>query len=97
MVTTAVVAPPALSGLPHPKILLLEDSPTDACLVRQQLEKAHPGYFEVVVIDSLERAVARVTRETFHAVLLDINLSDNVGFDTIRLIRGAAPRCPSWS
>src|SRR5687767_6085023 len=68
------------------KVLVIEDDPAQAALVRALLAKqsrAHDG------------AVARhVSAETWDVILLDLNLPDSQGLDTLRRMRRQAPDAP---
>jgi PAS domain S-box-containing protein len=80
------------TGLIH--ILLVEDSPSDADLLRQTLSQAGAGRFEFTWVERLEDALARLVEPSFDVLLLDLSLPDSSGPDTFRRARKAAPRLP---
>jgi signal transduction histidine kinase len=74
-------------------ILLVEDNPGDADLVRDQLaELARP--IHLTSVDRMAAALEFLAREQPAAVLLDLNLPDSHGADTFRTILDRAPGVP---
>lgn len=65
------------------RVLLVEDSPADACLLRELLETAYAGRYLVEVAPSLKAAEAAVAKQEFDAILLDLSLPDSKGTETI--------------
>lgn len=82
------MTPPAI------RILLIEDNPADARLVRITLEEAAPGQFEPVHADSLAKALRLLAQNAYDAVLLDLSLPDSIGLDTLRQVIRANPDVP---
>ncbi|OUL37073.1 hybrid sensor histidine kinase/response regulator [Nostoc sp. T09] len=88
-------------------ILLVEDSPTDAMLLRQVLSRANPGEWQMTHVERLSEAID-ISRENtrqisddsqqesfkqhkFDVVLLDLHLPDSTGLDTVKEYRAAIP------
>lgn len=70
------------------RVLLVEDNPGDARLVREALTETLPGAdLELVHVQRLEEALARLDAVTFDVVLLDLSLPDSQGLDTLRRLR----------
>ena len=70
------------------KILLVEDSRGDARLVREALADAPLGEeADLVHVERLEEAEARLDAISFDVVLLDLSLPDSHGLDTLRRLR----------
>ncbi len=67
------------------RILVVEDSPTQACKLAMILEEA--GH-EVVTVPDAERAFDRLGQGRFDLVLSDLNLPGDSGFDLCRRIKG---------
>jgi signal transduction histidine kinase len=65
-------------------ILLVEDDPGDARLVRHYLERAGLGRFALTRAESLAEMQDQLARSAFAVVLLDITLPDSSGLDTVR-------------
>jgi phosphoserine phosphatase RsbU/P len=76
------------------KILLVEDNPGDARLLREVLREEGPGEFEVVTVDRLADAHRELGTSGFDIVLLDLSLPDSSGLDTLRLTLPHAPQTP---
>ena len=64
------------------RILLVEDSLDDRELIDELLSQSTEVSFDVVHVDSLTAALNLLERESFAAVLLDLNLPDSDGLAT---------------
>ena len=74
-------------------VLLIEDNPGDADLVRLRLvEGTSP--VNVNCVNRLSDGLASLTRETPSVVLLDLNLPDSHGAETFRRVMDHAPNVP---
>ena len=78
------------------RVLLVEDNPGDADLVRLALEEgAEAGAFELDHVARLSAALARVAEPTPpDVILLDLSLPDASGLDGLRRLNEAAPDIP---
>jgi len=77
------------------RVLLVEDNPGDAELVRIALDQAEAGAFEVDGVATLSEAEGRVCRSPAPDVtLLDLALPDSLGLGGLRRLREAAPEIP---
>ncbi|WP_052813080.1 ATP-binding response regulator [Desulfonatronum thioautotrophicum] len=65
-------------------ILLVEDDPGDAGLVRIFLERSGLGRFALTRAKSLAEMQDQLARSAFAVVLLDLTLPDSSGLDTVR-------------
>jgi DNA-binding response OmpR family regulator len=68
------------------KVLLVEDDLTHAMIVKQLLHQSKEFSFQVQHATYLSGAVSLLTKENFDVVLLDLNLPDSQGTDTIEKI-----------
>ncbi len=68
------------------RILLVEDQPADARLVREMLSEAVGLKFEVTHVRRLEEAMSRIATEVFDAVLLDLGLPDAQGLEAVETV-----------
>jgi signal transduction histidine kinase len=76
------------------KILLVEDNPGDARLVREALREVSETDFDLAHVDTLAAALAILARDRFDIVLLDLSLPDGRGLDLIRRMAASAPELP---
>lgn len=76
------------------RVLLVEDNPADARLVRALLMWERSWSFDVSVVDRVSAAVQHVGTSPVDAVLLDLSLPDSQGMETVRVFRQAAPDVP---
>ena len=76
-------------------VLLVEDNPGDARLVREALEDSS-GDLEYALdhADRLDQGLARIADERFDIVLLDLGLPDTNGLDTLCSMRARARDLP---
>jgi signal transduction histidine kinase len=75
------------------KILLVEDSSSDAALLQESLLQSGGG-FEFILAESWGEAAARLAEQHFDVLLLDLSLPDTTGRDTFVRARIAAPQLP---
>jgi len=89
----APLAAPAPTSL---AVLLVEDNPADAYLVRDMLtEGANEGArFTVTQVDRLTQALEQVVDTAFDVVLLDLSLPDAHGIEIVTRLHAAAPGVP---
>jgi signal transduction histidine kinase len=78
---------------PETHVLLIEDNPGDADLVRLRLVESQPQV-RVDCVSRLSEALECLGKETPSLVLLDLNLPDSHGADTFRKIMDKAPNVP---
>lgn len=76
------------------KVLLVEDSPSDALIVENELTQTDGAQFWVVHLEQLNAALARLRSQDFDVVLLDLNLPDSQGFETFLRLYGEASEIP---
>jgi len=75
-------------------ILLVEDNPGDADLVRERLEETTSARFRVRHAKQLGAALQLFGKEVFDVILLDLSLPDVQGLDTVRSVRAACADVP---
>jgi len=76
------------------RVLLVEDSPSDADLLQQSLQRASAGRFEFTCVERLDEALSRMGQAHFDVLLLDLWLPDSSGPETFRRALHAAPQLP---
>jgi PAS domain S-box-containing protein/putative nucleotidyltransferase with HDIG domain len=75
------------------KILLIEDNPGDARLVREELQSAGAA-LRVEWADRLEAGLDCLQTGSFQAVLVDLSLPDSQGLDTLQRVLDQVPEIP---
>jgi two-component system cell cycle sensor histidine kinase/response regulator CckA len=73
------------------RVLLVEDNPGDADLIRELLPRSGPLSFEVEHATRLSLATELVQTGPFDVILLDLGLPDSFGLDTVRTMLRLAP------
>lgn len=76
------------------RVLLVEDNPADQLLVRSALRSLDVPDVSVGCAASLEEALRALKVETIDVVLLDLNLTDSWGLDTLRAVVKHSPNVP---
>jgi CheY-like chemotaxis protein/MinD-like ATPase involved in chromosome partitioning or flagellar assembly len=77
------------------RILLIEDNPGDARLIREALSGADGDAADVEVADRLSTGLARIEGGAFDAIILDLSLPDSRGLATFESVHRLAPRLPT--
>lgn len=73
------------------KLLLIEDSPTDAILFRELIGGVSEINFDLHHCETLGSGKEKLSQEDFDAVVLDLNLPDSVGLATFNSVRNMQP------
>ncbi len=81
------------TGASELKVLLVEDNPADARLVREMLKDAHRPV-EITHAARLRDALEFLRTQGFNAILLDLNLPDSEGMNTFLRARAEAAHAP---
>ncbi len=76
------------------KVLLIEDNPVDAQLTQDLLAEWQPDRFELVQVSSLTEGLARLSRDRFDVVLLDLSLPDTFGLSTVTQVLSTSTGIP---
>ena len=75
------------------RVLLIEDNPDDACLLREALHEAREE-IQLVHVGQLEDAAKLLREEAFQLILLDLSLPDSQGIETVVRVQGQSPSVP---
>src|SRR5687767_1303901 len=75
-------------------ILLIEDNPGDARLIREFFTEASPSEFRLHWADRLSKGLDRLDKGDIDLVLLDVSLPDSRGFNTFAQVQNRAPQVP---
>lgn len=76
------------------RILLVEDNPADARLLREHLSEVSSLCFQLTHVERLEEAGERMMETGADVVLLDLSLPDAHGMETVTKMLEAAPDVP---
>lgn len=77
------------------RVLLVEDDPGDAHLVKRALTRMIKPRFIVTHVETLESGLHALSQgDGFDVVLLDLSLPDSFGMHTLMSMQQAAPRLP---
>jgi signal transduction histidine kinase len=76
------------------KILLVEDSPSDAALLQESLTQSGLERFEFTHAERWAEAAKKLRQEQFDVMLLDLSLPDRTGRDTFLQARAEASHLP---
>ena len=76
------------------KILLVEDNPADARLLRERLAEVTSMKFELVHVERLSDCLKQLKKEEFDVVFLDMVLPDSLGLDILQRAQEEAPGMP---
>jgi DNA-binding response OmpR family regulator len=93
MTTNTLVSTPANTL----KVLLIEDNPGDARLIRESLTESREvrgSSFNLEYADRLSVGLARLAEGGIDAILLDLSLPDSHGLDTLSKMYVQAPGVP---
>jgi sigma-B regulation protein RsbU (phosphoserine phosphatase) len=92
---SAETRPPPAAVNPVPaRVLLVEDNPGDARLIREFIAESGAGVFEVEWANSLQAGLARLEAREFAVVLLDLSLPDSHGIETFLTLHARVPSVP---
>src|SRR5216117_786857 len=84
-----------LSPPPPTRVLLVEDNPGDARLIREFIRETDAKGFDVEHAELLAAALACLAQGGVDLVLLDLSLPDSCGIETFRKLHAAAPNVPT--
>ncbi len=76
------------------KVLLVEDSPADAHIVRELLAETGGRRVSLVGASTLGDALSRLREDLFDAILLDLSLPDSGGLDGLASLHGRVTGVP---
>jgi diguanylate cyclase (GGDEF)-like protein/PAS domain S-box-containing protein len=83
-----------MNSKPLNSLLMVEDNPGDARLLREMLNEAGAHETEVTQAESMEGAEKELRGRAFDLLLLDLGLPDAQGLEGVRRARAVAPRIP---
>ena len=75
-------------------LLLIEDNPGDARLLREMLQEQEPHSAELKHVEYMSEAEKHLAANVVDMILLDLGLPDAQGLAAVRRAHAAAPRVP---
>jgi two-component system, cell cycle response regulator len=82
------------SSSPTVRLLLIEDSPSDAGLLRAALTRGHGGRFDLLHVERLGDGLDHLAEEQVDVALVDLSLPDSHGLESFRAVHDRAPDVP---
>ncbi|MEW5744942.1 MAG: EAL domain-containing protein [Nitrospirota bacterium] len=82
-----------MKSAPLLRILLIEDNPADADLIREMTESCRPRCL-LTIAEELSSGLELLEKKPFDVVLLDLGLPDSSGLDTLRSFQEKASELP---
>ncbi len=76
------------------RILLVEDNPMDARMLREMIRESSAGPYQLEHADRLFAALDLLSSGQFDVVLLDLSLPDARGLETVAQVHAHAPKVP---
>ena len=76
------------------KVLLVEDSPTEAMIIRASLAEAEDVRFDITHTVDLAQTLDELMSHHYHIVVLDLTLPDSSGIETFKTVHAAKPNIP---
>ncbi len=76
------------------RALVVEDDPDDILLLKDALSEVSMGRIKLDCVDRLSRALIQLGSQNYDALLLDLNLPDSRGLDTLITTIRSFPRLP---
>ncbi len=75
------------------RLLVVEDNPGDARLIKEMLSESLPAW-EMTTVERLGDALNILEQRTFDTLLLDLNLPDSRGIETLNKVFARVPETP---
>ncbi len=76
------------------KILLIEDNPGDTRLIEEMIKELDTPHFELASVERLDWGLRLLKENKFGVLLLDLNLPDSNGLDTLLKAQAEVPHIP---
>ncbi|MCF8099930.1 MAG: response regulator [Desulfarculaceae bacterium] len=80
--------------LPCYQILLIEDNPGDALLIREYLKEAPDFTVEIQQAGTLDEGLSLLCERSYDLILLDLGLPDSNGLSTFKSLKSSAVKMP---
>jgi response regulator RpfG family c-di-GMP phosphodiesterase len=81
-------------GIEPIRALLIEDDPDDVFLLKESLAKAKAVQINLAQVDRLSSGLNQLAEQSYDVILLDLNLPDSRGLETLSTIIKEFPQVP---
>ena len=78
----------------RPTVLLIEDNPGDARLIREMLTEGEDALFRLDCVGRLSQGLEYLETRSASLILLDLSLPDSLGFETFLRVYAHSPKIP---
>jgi two-component system sensor histidine kinase/response regulator len=75
-------------------VLLIEDDPDDILLVKEALAEVSMGKIKLEYTGRLSRGLIELSAHAYDVILLDLNLPDSRGLETLKTVINSHPKVP---
>jgi diguanylate cyclase (GGDEF)-like protein len=75
-------------------LLLVEDNSAQAQLVKDMIDECKDRQYSMTLVDTLKSAQQAMKKKTYQLILLDLNLPDSRGNETLKTLHAAFPDIP---
>ncbi|MBN2610479.1 MAG: hybrid sensor histidine kinase/response regulator [Bacteroidales bacterium] len=76
------------------QILLIEDEPADAFLIKEMLQGNKNTGFKIDCVERLDECNNKLKDNKYNIILVDLGLPDSRGFETFTVVNSMAPNIP---
>jgi PAS domain S-box-containing protein len=76
------------------RVLLIEDDPDDILILKESLTETEMGAIKLGLADRLSRGLIELRIQEYDVILLDLNLPDSHGLETLNSIINIFPKIP---
>jgi len=76
------------------RLLLIEDNPIDARVICEHLAHTRDVRFQLDYVERLSTGLDQLSNQRFDAVLMDLNLPDSTGLETLTRVHECNSRIP---
>ena len=76
------------------KVLLIEDNPSDSYVIQEVLERFKNPMVHVQAVETLTAGLKLLSEKSFDIILLDLNLPESLGLETLHKVIESFPQLP---
>ncbi|MCW4016524.1 MAG: response regulator [Candidatus Bathyarchaeota archaeon] len=76
------------------RILYIEDNPDDQLILKRSLKEKLSINYDLVIVDTATKGLAKIQKEDFDLILMDYRLPDMTGIDFVRQLKKTGNKAP---